>query len=84
MTALIIIACLIVGGTFGLWFGTLRKRPTPDPSPIGLDEVLYWIAKRCDDPDKAAYLIVRRVYDGKRHIAKNPTRKLPLEKVMES
>jgi hypothetical protein len=84
MTAITIAALLLVGGFCGaVLMAIVAGRKRPVPKPITLEEVLYWIANCYTDPEKAAYLVVRKVYSGKRHIHRNGARKLPLEKVME-
>jgi len=72
-TILIGIACLMIGGTFGVIIMALlsaNKQPVYD-----LDGVVAYI-NNCANPRKAVYLIIRRVCGEDHHIHRNPPRKL--------
>jgi hypothetical protein len=66
----------IIVGTLGVIFGWFlyalygKYRKT---AIYNLENFHEWLLE--DDTDKKMYLIVREVYGGKRHIAKNPVRK---------
>jgi hypothetical protein len=72
MTVIYIIFAVLWGIILG-WFlyalyGKYRKTAI-----YNLENFHEWLLE--DDTDKKMYLIVREVYGGKRHIAKNPVRK---------
>jgi hypothetical protein len=72
MTVIQVIVVLVLGIFLG-WtlydlYGKFRYRAIRS-----LENLVEWLLE--DDTDKKMYLIVRKAYGGKRHIAKNPTRK---------
>ncbi len=73
MNYLFLYIAVAIGFASGFFLCTLLKA-SHDKKVFTVDNVVKWL-KVNPDMDKAIYLIVRRVYEGKRTIHKNPIRK---------